>query len=156
MVASPNGLRFVYDGDNSNGGGYPAPDGSALIEDLFTDFLDAEGWTGTRLHLTVARTMGHSFGQNPAGGLFTGAEGLSAENGQTLDPCYHQFCDTTENLDASLFLDMARTAAHVTDTVADLKSGQPNDSVSIAARSWYGAPRAPRQRGHGGCGRTHR
>ena len=157
MVASPNGLRFVYDGDNSNGSGYPAPEGSALIEDLFTDFLDSEGLAWYSTAFDGRSDYGPFIWTGiPAGGLFTGAEGLSAENGQTLDPCYHQFCDTTENLDA-IVLDMARAAAQVTDTVGDMGSLSSQVTRSPSPRDLGMAPPEHHSKGeHGGCGRTVR
>ena len=78
MVASPNGGRFIYDGDGSEGlDGYPAPAGSDLIEGLFTGFFDTRdlAWRGTAFD-------GRSdygpfiYAGIPAGGLFTGAEGI--------------------------------------------------------------------------------
>ena len=158
MVASPNGLRFVYDGDNSNGGGYPAPEGSALIEELFTDFLEDEGLDWYSTAFDGRSDYGPFIWTGiPAGGLFTGAEGLSAENGQTLDPCYHQFCDTTENLDADLFLDMARAAAQVTDTVADMATLTSQMTRAPSPRDLGMEPPEHHSKGgHGGCGRALR
>ena len=59
----------------------------------------------------------------PAGGLFTGAEQpkTSAEQdayggtaGEAYDACYHQGCDTIENLDLDVLDEMAGAAAHAT------------------------------------------
>ena len=56
----------------------------------------------------------------PAGGLFTGAEGVktAAEAelfggtaGQPYDPCYHLACDTTRNLNNVVFLQNAQAMA---------------------------------------------
>jgi Zn-dependent M28 family amino/carboxypeptidase len=111
MVASPNAGYFVYDGDNSDGVGAGAgPYGSKQIEKTFTDFF------ANRLAVPTEGTdfSGRSdYGEFiavgiPAGGLFTGAEGIktaaqAAKWGGTAgiayDPCYHQQCDDLGNLD---------------------------------------------------------
>ena len=41
MVASPNPVRFIYDGDGSHLG-QPGPAGSEAIESMFTDWFDHE------------------------------------------------------------------------------------------------------------------
>ena len=47
MVGSPNYVRFVYDGDNSDfpvgPGAAEGPPGSAYIEDLFIDYFNSQG-----------------------------------------------------------------------------------------------------------------
>jgi Zn-dependent M28 family amino/carboxypeptidase len=131
MVASPNGGRFIYDGDNSDtSGGFPAPVGSDLIEDLFTEFLDGEDLS----HAPTAFDGRSDYGPFiymgiPAGGLFSGAEMpmsaqqadiFDAESGRAMDACYHQGCDDDANIDTLLFLDMARAAAHATESMADI------------------------------------
>ncbi len=131
MVGSPNGGRFVYDGDGSAGmGGYPAPAGSALIESFFTDFLDASGqiWAPTAFDGRSDYGPFIYYGI-PAGGLFSGAEtAMSAGEasdwggsaGVPYDACYHRDCDAIDNIDEELFLDMSRAAAHATEATASL------------------------------------
>lgn len=63
----------------------------------------------------------------PAGGICTGAEVLKTmperstyggfANAQ-LDPCYHQGCDTLENVDQTVLGQMARSAAFVVQRLA--------------------------------------
>ena len=43
MLASPNFVRFVYDGDNSTGEGAAGPPGSAEIEQVFLDHFESAG-----------------------------------------------------------------------------------------------------------------
>ena len=43
MLASPNFVRFVYDGDNSTGEGAVGPPGSAEIEQVFLDHFESAG-----------------------------------------------------------------------------------------------------------------
>lgn len=115
MIGSPNAAYFVYDGDDSDGVGAGAgPYGSAQIEKTFTDFFSQ------RLGVPTEGTdfSGRSdYGEFiavgiPAGGLFTGAEGIkTAEQaakwggtaGIAYDPCYHQVCDDLGNVDRVAF-----------------------------------------------------
>lgn len=125
MVASPNFVRYVYDGDGS-AFGTKGPNGSDVVEQVFLDYFDSQG-------LPVASTAfdgrsdysGFIADGIPAGGLFTGAEDLkTAEEaaifGGTanapLDPCYHQACDDIDNLDLGVLEEMADAIAHATLT----------------------------------------
>jgi Zn-dependent M28 family amino/carboxypeptidase len=109
MVGSPNPVYFVYDGDDSDKvGAGPGPAGSAAIEKLFEKF-----YTDRKLPFKGTDFDGRSdYGPFiaagiPAGGLFTGAEGIkTAEEaqlwggtaGEAYDKCYHQACDTYDNV----------------------------------------------------------
>lgn len=111
MVASPNYIFMVYDGDESGWdapAGVPIPEGSIQIEDLFESYYT---WAG--VPYDDAQFSGRSdyqaFIQNgvPAGGLFTGAEVVKTPQqaaiwggvaGQQYDPCYHLACDDIDNL----------------------------------------------------------
>lgn len=109
MVGSPNHVFFIYDGDDSDGvGAGPGPGGSAQIEEVFEAFYTQRGlpFKGTdfsgRSDYGPFITVGI-----PAGGLFTGAEGIktAAEAalwggtaGLAYDPCYHLACDTLANI----------------------------------------------------------
>jgi Zn-dependent M28 family amino/carboxypeptidase len=131
MVASPNGGLFVYDGDNSDtSGGFPAPAGSDLIESLFTDHFDAEGldWAATAFDGRSDYGPFIYYGI-PAGGLFSGAEGVKSwgesdlwggDGNAPYDACYHQGCDTSLNIDPVLFLDHSRAAAAATEAMMDI------------------------------------
>ena len=107
MIGSPNFARFIYDGDGSDFG-LVGPPGSDAIEKLFEDFYDANG-----LAHEATAFSGRSDYQAfinvgiPAGGLFTGAEGIKTPEqaaiyggtaGAQYDPCYHLACDTFENI----------------------------------------------------------
>ena len=112
MVASPNYIFMVYDGDESGfpaPAGVPIPEGSVQIEDLFESYYTRAGEP-----YDDAQFSGRSDYQAfilagiPAGGLFTGAEGVkTAEQaaiwggtaGAQYDPCYHLACDTIANID---------------------------------------------------------
>ena len=106
MLASPNFVRFVYDGDNSTDEGAAGPPGSAEIEQVFLDHFESAGLETTPTAFDGRSDYGPFIAPAayvPAGGLFSGAEGVkTAEEeaiyggaaGSWYDPCYHQFCDT--------------------------------------------------------------
>jgi Zn-dependent M28 family amino/carboxypeptidase len=106
MMASPNFVRFVYDGDNSTGEGAPGPLGSAEIEQVFLDYFDSVGLETEPTAFDGRSDYGPFIAPEAyvaAGGLFSGAEGVkTAEEeaiyggaaGSWYDPCYHQFCDS--------------------------------------------------------------
>ncbi|WP_327001752.1 M28 family peptidase [Dactylosporangium sp. NBC_01737] len=106
MVASPNYMFGVYDGDDSAAqGSGPGPAGSAQIEKLFEAFFASRGQSTNAADFTGRSDYGPfiAAGVNiPAGGLFTGAEGIKtaadvAKYGGVADvaydPCYHDPCD---------------------------------------------------------------
>jgi Zn-dependent M28 family amino/carboxypeptidase len=105
MIASPNYFRGVYDGTGSLGGTAPRPRGSAAIEELFNGYFGGRG-----LPYEDTEFSGRSDHQAfivagiPAGGLFTGAEGVKTPEqearyggvaGEAFDPCYHLPCDSS-------------------------------------------------------------
>jgi aminopeptidase Y len=114
MVGSPNHVFFIYDGDDSDAvGAGPGPAGSDNIEKVFEYFynMGAQPFKGT--DFSGRSDYGPFIAAGiPAGGLFTGAEGIKTPAeaalwggtaGQQYDPCYHQACDTyANNNDAAL------------------------------------------------------
>lgn len=125
MVGSPNPVFFIYDGDDSDGVGAPAgPPGSAEIEQKFEEYyewIDAP-YKGT--DFSGRSDYGPFIAVGiPSGGLFTGAEGIkTAEEvevwggteGDAYDPCYHQACDTFDNVSLDALDINADAAAYVT------------------------------------------
>ncbi len=108
MIASPNHVFFVYDGDDSDAVGAGAgPAGSAQIEKTFEAFYNRRGIPFKGTDFSGRSDYGPFIAAGiPAGGLFTGAEGIkTAEEaaiwggtaGQPYDPCYHLACDTYAN-----------------------------------------------------------
>ena len=109
MIGSPNHVFFIYDGDDSDGvGAGPGPAGSEQIEDVFESFFTNAGIPYKGTDFSGRSDYGPFIAAGiPAGGLFTGAEGIktAAEAaiwggtaGQPYDPCYHQACDTYANI----------------------------------------------------------
>jgi hypothetical protein len=110
MVGSPNYIFMVYDADEST---FPAPvaipAGSTAIEDLYESYytLIGEPYDDTEFS---GRSDYEAFinAGIPSGGLFTGAEVPKTEEqaaiwggiaGEQFDPCYHEACDTFDNVD---------------------------------------------------------
>lgn len=130
MVGSPNFVRFVYDGDLSDSEPPPsgAPEGSAAIEDIFVDWFDSQGLASEPTEFSGRSDYGPFIEAGiPAGGLFTGAEGIKTDAqaeiyggtaGEQYDPCYHLGCDNIDNLSLEALDQMSDAAAHATITLA--------------------------------------
>jgi Zn-dependent M28 family amino/carboxypeptidase len=110
MVGSPNAVYLAYDGDNSdNVGAGPGPEGSATVERVLLEQLATTGVTGEGTDFDGRSDYGPFIAAGiPAGGLFTGAEEPKTPEqaqkwggtaGKPDDPCYHQACDRTDNID---------------------------------------------------------
>jgi Zn-dependent M28 family amino/carboxypeptidase len=112
MVGSPNYVFMVYDADQST---FPAPEGvtippgSEAIEDVYESYYTLIGEPYDDAEFS-GRSDYKAFIDNgiPAGGLFTGAEKIKTEEqeaiwggtaGQQFDPCYHEACDSYDNVD---------------------------------------------------------
>jgi aminopeptidase Y len=109
MIGSPNHVFFIYDGDDSDGvGAGPGPAGSAQIEKLFESYYTQVGQPFKGTDFTGRSDYGPFIAVGiPAGGLFTGAEGIKTDEeagtwggtaGDQYDPCYHLACDTLNNV----------------------------------------------------------
>ncbi|MCO6006203.1 M20/M25/M40 family metallo-hydrolase [Actinoallomurus purpureus] len=158
MLGSPNGVRGVYDGDDSEGAGTNPPAGSGAIEKVFLDYY------GTRkLATSPSEFNGRSdygpFIENgiPAGGLDSGAEKLKTEAeakiyggeaGKAYDPCYHLACDTYANNNSTILDQLADGAAHAAQVFAG--STLPVNGGRVAA------PKAAKARAHTPVGRDLR
>lgn len=137
MVGSPNFVRFVYDGDSSavTPPTFPAgcladrcQPGSGVIESVFTGYFDSVGLASAPTPFNGRSDYGPFIAANiPAGGLFTGAEGIktAAEAavyggtaGVAYDPCYHAACDTYDNNSNEALDQMSDAIAHAIITFA--------------------------------------
>ena len=129
VLGSPNHGFFIFDGDNSDGAGTgPGPAGSDQIEAVFEEYFDRLGrpHRGTPFNgrSDYAAFLGAGI---PTGGLFSGAEELkTAEEaalwggtaGQPFDPCFHQACDTYDNVNLDALEINADAVAYATLTFA--------------------------------------
>jgi Zn-dependent M28 family amino/carboxypeptidase len=113
-------VRFVYDGDGSEGGN-PGPAGSELIEQFFVDYFADQGMasdpTGMAGNSDYAPFMATGI---PVGGLFTGAGGLKTEEqaalyggvaGEPYDPNYHTEEDHIDNVNFEVENQMLKAMA---------------------------------------------
>ncbi|MEU8580314.1 M28 family metallopeptidase [Streptomyces abikoensis] len=114
MIASPNPVEFVYDGDDSDHtGSGPGPKGSAQIEKLINGYLDRKGAPHEGTDFDGRSDYGPFIEKGiPAGGTFTGAEGIKTKDqaarfggtaGTAYDPNYHGAGDTLANIDRKAF-----------------------------------------------------
>ncbi|MER5765868.1 M28 family metallopeptidase [Streptomyces sp. NPDC002082] len=134
MIASPNPVQFVYDGDDSDKTGEGAgPAGSAQIEALINGFLDKKGKPHEGSDFDGRSDYGPFIANGiPAGGTFTGAEGIKTPEqakryggtaGAPYDPNYHGAGDTLKNIDLKAFDTNLDVIAHAVGTYAqDLSS----------------------------------
>ncbi|MFZ7090791.1 M28 family peptidase [Primorskyibacter sp. 2E233] len=147
MIGSPNFVRFVYDGDGS-ATGTAGPNGSGNTEQVFLDYFAEQG-----LEVEATAFDGRSdYGPFievgiPAGGLFTGAEGIKTDAevaiyggtaGEQYDPCYHLACDTFDNISLEALDQMGDAAAHAVLTFAQTTSSvngtdKANDKAIVAS-----------------------
>ncbi|WAS90199.1 M28 family metallopeptidase [Nannocystis punicea] len=144
MVASPNPVRFVYDGDGS-AWQKAGPPGSAAIEAAFTDYFAALA-VPTRETAFDGRSDYWAFIRHDiaAGGLFTGAEARkSAHEAQLFggeaevayDPCYHALCDDRDNYSRDALLENTRATAHVLESFAMSDPPLPAPPADVAPRA---------------------
>jgi aminopeptidase Y len=103
MLASPNYAYQVYNATNAVN-----PAGSEELRDLYTKFYEKNGQSYTYIPFD-GRSDYDAFIKHgiPGGGIATGAEGVKTKEeaemfggtaGEWFDPCYHQLCDTVDNL----------------------------------------------------------
>ena len=133
MLASPNYVRFVYDGDGSDTG-TAGPAGSDAIEATFTSYFASKGLATVPTAFDGRSDYGPFIAVGiPAGGLFSGAEGLKTPEraavfggvaGAAYDACYHQACDTIANINPTGLEELADGAAHATAVYAYARSGE--------------------------------
>ncbi|KAJ3204514.1 hypothetical protein HDU67_009459 [Dinochytrium kinnereticum] len=129
MIGSPNGGRFIYNGREAEDPQLRGPSGA--IQSIYEEFFDLD----KKPHETTPFDGRSDYGGFlehgiPAGGLFAGAEVIKTEEqynkfggtpGIPFDPCYHQACDTLENMQGlgmRLFLEMASAIAHSVQKLA--------------------------------------
>jgi Zn-dependent M28 family amino/carboxypeptidase len=128
MLGSPNWVPFVYDGDASDFEIEGIPPGSDLIERVFRDYFTSRGMTTEPTAFNGRSDYGPFIEAGiPAGGLFSGAEGIKTPAqallyggtaGQPYDACYHMACDTIANLSPTALSRLGDGTAHAVLTFA--------------------------------------
>ena len=146
MLGSPNYVRFVYDGDGSatSDPDDAGPNGSAQIESIFNNYFASKGLATVPTAFDGRSAYGPFIDVGiPAGGLFSGAEGIKTPEeaavfggtaGAPYDSCYHQACDTTNNLSTKALSELGDAVAHSVLTLARSKSGFFEDGSRMPAR----------------------
>ena len=137
MLASPNFVRFVYDGDGSVTPDDPddgGPAGSAEIEQTFERYFASQGLATAPTPFDGRSDYGPFIAVGiPAGGLFSGAEGIKSATqalifggvaGEAYDRCYHQACDTISNINGTSLDQLSDGVAHAVAVYAYAKSGK--------------------------------
>ena len=127
MIGSPNFVRFVYDGDGSDTP-LAGPNGSKNVEAVFLAYFDDQGLQTEPTAFDGRSDYGPFIDVGiPAGGLFTGAEGIKTEEqaaiyggtvGDQYDPCYHLACDTIDNFSEEALDQNSDAVAHAVLTFA--------------------------------------
>ncbi|MCC3302963.1 M28 family metallopeptidase [Arthrobacter sp. zg-Y895] len=127
MVGSPNFARFIYDGDG-DAFGRTGPAGSDVIEGVFEEYFASQGLTTAPTEFSGRSDYAGFIERNiPAGGLFTGAEGLKTPEeaalfggvaGEPYDACYHADCDDINNVNRTVLDQMSDAVAHAVVTFA--------------------------------------
>jgi len=123
MVGSPNFTRYVQ-GPATTDDGLAAVVRRELIAEFREHGLNIEERTGTRFGSDDS-----AFSQKgiPTVGLYTGASGAKSEKqaslfggtaGRPFDPCYHQACDTIENIDGDVLEQNTRALVRALNAVA--------------------------------------
>ena len=138
MIGSKNFVNLVYDGDLSDSPPIPpeifAPEArpfSATIEQIFLDYFRSQRIPNLPTDFDGRSDYGPFIAAGiPAGGLFTGAEGIKTPEqaaifggtaGAQYDPCYHLGCDDFFN-NSNKALDVnSDAAAHALITLAQMK-----------------------------------
>jgi Zn-dependent M28 family amino/carboxypeptidase len=107
MIASPNYVRLVYDGDGDELGS-AGPAGSGTVEAVFKRYFQERGMA-TLPQAFDGRSdyVGFINRGIPAGGIFAGAEVHKTPEqvavfggvaGEQFDPCYHEACDNIDTV----------------------------------------------------------
>ncbi len=144
MVGSPNFVRFVYDGDGSDTE-IAGPAGSDVIEQLFLDHFAGASLPAEPTAFSGRSDYGPFIAVGiPAGGLFSGAEGIKTEEqaavyggtaGEQYDPCYHLACDTFDNNSNEVLEQFSRAATAVLLNLAfeNLPLVAPSAATALAS-----------------------
>jgi aminopeptidase Y len=117
MLASPNYAYQIYNATNALN-----PVGSEELRDLYIDYYEKQGQNYTFIPFD-GRSDYDGFIRHgiPGGGIATGAEGVKTKEeeekfggkaGDWFDPCYHQICDTVENLNLKAWEVNAKVSNH--------------------------------------------
>jgi aminopeptidase S len=139
-IASPNFVRFVFDGDGSDTGP-GGPPGSVQIEQQFQRYFASRGLaTDPTPFEPDDSDYGPFIGQHiPSGGLYSGDDEIKTARqaavyggtaGVADDHCYDQPCDTVANINNTALAQMSGAIADAT-----MQFGMTNPPVSVPSRN---------------------
>ncbi|KAI1142505.1 Zn-dependent exopeptidase [Hypoxylon sp. FL0543] len=148
MIASPNYVLGVYDGDGS-AFGLSGPRGSAEAEALFAEWYAARGLPCVATEFSGRSDYGPFLGAGvPCGGVETGADGVKTEEevalfggaaGTWYDPNYHSARDNVTNLNLEAFAASSRAIAHAVATYGRSWEGFPARNLTSLTRKSLGS-----------------
>lgn len=149
MIASPNFVYEIYDGDGS-AFNISGPAGSAEVEKLWEDYFANEVSIPTNPSAFDGRSdYGPFLSANiAAGGLTTGADGVKTQEdydkyggtiGAIYDPNYHTARDILANTNTGAWLEMTKGIAHAVATYASSFDTLPAKAKGISRiKKYYG------------------
>ncbi|KAF2016547.1 Zn-dependent exopeptidase [Aaosphaeria arxii CBS 175.79] len=157
MIASPNYVHALYDGDGS-AFNLTGPAGSAEIEKFFEEWFASVGQNTTATEFNGRSDYAAFIDAGiPAGGTFTGAEEIKTEEeaelfggvaGEPLDKYYHDAGDDVNNLALDAFvLHTQAIAASVAKYATSFDSLPPK--ANVTRRSVPAAKREVKRHSHG-------
>jgi aminopeptidase Y len=149
MLASPNYAYQIYNATDAVN-----PVGSEELRDLYIKYYEEHGQNYTFIPFD-GRSDYDGFIKHgiPGGGIATGAEGVKTEEEQEMfggkagdwfDPCYHQLCDTVENLALDAWVLNTKVCLSNPKSLAFLLSNHEQlvaHSVATYAVSFKGFPK---------------
>lgn len=159
MIASPNFVYFVYDGDGSTFN-ISGPPGSDKIEHMFEEhFLDV-GWQTKPTNFSGRSDYGPFLEVGiPSGGLFTGAEDVKTPEeaeyyggkaGEWYDPNYHRPGDTVKNCNMDAWITNTKAIAHSIATYARCTDDIPKRAPAKVKREFSAETKSHLHHSH--CG----
>jgi len=159
MLASPNYIYQIYDGDGSKYG-EAGPPGSAEAEHEFAQFFTKEAHENfTEVEFDGRSEYGPFLEAGVAtGGIACGAEGIKTvqesvmfgrQAGVAYDINYHGPGDNVDNLNFGAWITMTKAIAHMTATYARSFDGLPSRSESAKAKRVAKARRSMSERATG-------
>ncbi len=164
MLGSPNYIFGIYDGRTANNDTpTEALAGSNQITAIFRSWFDQQNLPSDYTGFDGRSDYGPFLAEGiVAGGLFTGADatktqeqrdrydqilgqGLGGIAGAIQDPCYHQACDSIQNINVLAYEKMVQAAAYMLENLArrdDLNGflypgGRPLRSTARSAQRKY-------------------
>lgn len=150
MLGSPNYYLGIHDGSTA----VNAQNGSMVITSMFEDYFNILELDYDLIELRAGSDFVPFVEAGiPAGGLAAGAGSIKSDDGRSrfgglanapYDPCYHQYCDTIDNVNPEGLGYLSGAAAYVVQRVAqtvNLKRVLNPHKLSLETRQQMGVSR---------------